>query len=100
MPSATVTISTTAATVVAAPATGGIRVLGYQVLSAGNPGRVALLSNATEKAAVSSFTDNGGGICCPPTNLGYFDCAAGELLKASPTVTGVNVDINVQYAVY
>jgi hypothetical protein len=93
------TTTTGDAELIAAPASGFIRVLGFQITSAANVGRVTLKSAATVKTGVSSFSDSGGGICCPPTALGYFDCTAAQALNISQVGVGT-VDITVQYAIY
>lgn len=94
------TVSTTVtgnSTVINAPTAGLIRVLGYQITSSGNPGRVTLKSSATVKAGISNFSASGGGLGLAPSDLGYFECDAITALTISQVTTGVVVDVSIQY---
>lgn len=101
MPSYTVSISASATLVAAPTATARIKILGYQITSAGDPGAVTLASNITERANILSFNSGGGGISCPPVaeqSEPYFICNPGEDLKATLT-NAVATSFNIQYSV-
>lgn len=86
--------------VVAAPTSGFIRVLGYQIHSRAAIDEVQLRSGAsTVLARTDGVAAAGGGSVCPPTELGYCQCAALEALNVNLSATG-NVSVNVQYAIF
>jgi hypothetical protein len=102
MPSVNVLTSTTGATVIAAPASGQfIRIWGYQITSASNPGRVTLLTGSTTLVGVSSFSATGGGLCAPPGGTNgepYADGVLGTAVTVGLT-NAISTDITVQYSI-
>ncbi len=79
-----------------------IRLLGYQITSQGDPGRVTLNSGSTVVAGVSSFSSSGGGAMAPPVGIGgepYADIAKQTALTVTVENSAVDVDVTIQYAI-
>lgn len=102
MPSVTAALTASGNTeLVAAPASGRIRVMGYQISGKASDLLVQLRSGTTTVVAQAYTPATGvGGIACPPVDRGeaYGDCAAGEALNGNLSGTGTVV-VGVQYVV-